>query len=125
MTTWQDVKSFIYRNYSVNDDTGDMLVLLLNTDSVRSQYVLIAGDSDSAALRVSSPIGRTDAIEGNVLLSLSSNRIMGVKQVGDMYYVTSPLLSDEVTGALLDTLILLAADEADSYERDLGLGDAY
>ena len=125
VATWQDVKTYIYRNYVVHEDRGHLLVLLLDMDGGRSQFVFVSGAPDSDLISISSPIGSVEVIDGNVLLSLSSNRVMGIRQTAGIYSVGAPLLLADLSATLMDTLIALIAEDADSYERDLGLGDRY
>lgn len=128
MSTWQDVKGYIYSNYRVASDDGDFMTLEFQTTLGRSQLVHLLCGNGSPYISIFSPIGSVAQVDANRLLQLSNspgNKAMGIRQVGDMYMVVGMALLADLSGPELEIPMQWAFEEADQYEQALGLGDQY
>ena len=123
VATRSDVRGFLLSQYRADTDEGNSLRFLFETERGRSQYVNVIGGQGIPYVLVTSPVGPTSAIDANILLALTEDRTMGVKQIGGMYFVVAAaLIEDLQSKELLGPLFTVLAD-ADAYEEKLGLGD--
>ncbi len=124
MATWPEVRNYLLSNYQVSEDDGTLMAFLFDTPGGRSQSVYVGVSPDQQMLIIQSPVGEANMIDGNVLLALTANSGVSVKQAGD-YYVTLHVapIEDLNTTELLEPMerVMLGAD---ALEEALGLGDA-
>ena len=127
MATWQQVKSYIYANYNVSNDSGDMITLLFETGNGRSQMVMI-GHLDAgefASVRFSSPFASwTNASPERVLRATEGSGV-GICSIGDYFVTTHSQLLSTIDEAEIDWPMAYVTSMADNLEQALGLGDAF
>lgn len=130
MSTWQDVKRYIYSNYQVSSESDDgvLLTLVFNTSLGRSQMVHLVSAPGANYMAIGSPIGPANEIDANHLLDISEssgNKDMGIRKVGDFYMVVAVVMLEDLNGPELEVPMRWATIEADQYEQALGRGDRY
>ena len=128
VSTWQDVKQYIYANYRVSADDGHLVTMEFQTTLGRSQVVHLLCGNGSSYISIFSPIGKVAQIDAKRLLQLSDGsgtKAMGIRQVGDMYMVVGMALLADLSGPELEIPMQWALEEADQYEQALGLGDQF
>ena len=123
MATWTQVKQFLFQNYTVQDDSGDMLTLVISLSNGRSQLVTVMmGES---VIIIKSPVARIDEVTPERMLAASEGCLLGVTRFAGMYMVTAIAPVQDMNDEELNTPLLFAALTADGMEQSLGIGDKY
>lgn len=122
MATWQDVKQFMYRNYNIESDEGEILTLIFGSDGGRSQLIFLSPVGEY--LRIFSPVAAEgQAHPGKVL---SGTGLFGATLFAGHYGLVHAQLLATVDDAELTEVLPLIAALADELESELsGGGDAF
>jgi hypothetical protein len=85
MATWQQVKSYIYANYTVANDDGQVLPMHFETETGRSQMVLVSFIEAEVFSSVifQSPIAEWSQVSADRVLRATENMSVGVRSIGD------------------------------------------
>ena len=128
MATWQQVKSYIYSNYKVSDDSGDGLWLLFQTEGGRSQRIKIAlvdtGNEFSSVLFMS-PVAAWSQVSADRVLRATEQVPAGICSTGDFIVATHSQLIASIDEAEIDLPMAMITFRADQLEKLLGLGDQH
>lgn len=123
MATWTQVKQFLYQNYAVQSDDGDMMTLVIGVTDNRTQLVsVMMGDS---IIIINSPVASVGEVTPERVLAATEGCLLGVKRLAGMYMVSAVAPVEDMNEEELNTPLLYAALTADGLERTLGIGDKY
>lgn len=127
MATWQQVKSYIYANYTVSNDDGQTLTMFFETEAGRSQMVLVSFiDADPfSSVVFASPIAEWSQVSADRVLRATESMTVGVRSVGDYIVAHHAQLVASIDEAEIDLPLMLVVNQADQAERSLGLGDQF
>lgn len=126
MASWTEIKGYVFSNYKVSSDEGNLMSLLFDMGEGRSQLVFIGYlDLDEPLIRFSSPIGKVSQITAERVIEAASSTPFGVERVGDVYALRHVQLAATVDGSEIDMPIQLVTGFADHLEKTLGLGDTF
>ena len=127
MATWQQVKSYIYANYNVSDDSGDMIRLMFETGNGRSQMVLIGhlDIGEYSSIRFNSPFASWSNASPERVLRATESIGVGICSIGDYIVTTHSQLLATIDEAEIDWPMAYVTSTADKLEQQLGLGDAF
>ena len=128
MATWQQVKSYIYSNYKVSDDSGDGLWLLFQTEGGRSQRIKIAlvdtGNEFSSVLFMS-PVAAWSQVSADRALRATEQVPVSICSTGDYIFAMHSQLIASIDEAEIDLPMAMITFRADQLEKLLGLGDQH
>jgi hypothetical protein len=128
MATWQQVKSYVYSKYQVSNDNGDMITLMFDTGSGRSQMVFVGviEAGDFSQIRFSSPFAAWSKVSADRALRATEQAGgIGICSIGDYVVTTHSQLLSTIDEAEIDWPMLYVTQTADDLERLLGQGDAF
>ena len=121
MATWTELKQFLYNNYKIDNDSGDVIRMLFDTGNGRSQFISV--HNFDPLVTFSAPFGKVSDI--NPATVLKSALPFGVAQVNDFYTMihTSWIATlDELeVHAPIDALVT----RADELEKELTGKDVF
>ena len=127
MATWQQVKSYIYSNYTVSNDDGVTLTLLFETEAGRSQMIMVgyvdAGNFSSVVF--SSPVAEWSQVSADRVLRATEGVGVGVRSIGNYIVAHHAQLAASIDEAEIDLPLVLIVNQADQLEKSLGLGDQF
>ena len=127
MATWQQVKTYIYSNYTVNSDDGNLISLLFGTGQGRSQQVFLAHiDADEfSSVLFSSPFAKWSQVSADRALRATEQVTAGIRSIGDFMAVTHSQLLSTIDEAEIDLSMVIVVNQADQLEQLLGQGDQF
>jgi hypothetical protein len=127
MATWQEAKKYIYSNYTVSEDTGNMLTLLFNTGNDRSQMVFVSvlNLAEDSQIVFASPVANRATVSAERLLDATIDTFFGIRSVGQTVVLTHASLLATLDAAEIDYPMGMVTQAADEMERRLGLGDTF
>jgi hypothetical protein len=127
MATWQQVKSYIYANYNVSKDSGEMITLLFDTGNGRSQLVFVGllDIGEYSSIRFSSPFAQWGNVSPERVLRATESTGVGICSVGDYLTTTHSQLLATIDEAEIDWPMVYVTSTADALEQQLGQGDAF
>lgn len=126
MATWLEVKDFIKSNYRIQSETDGTLTLVFDSESGRSQLVIVMGIDgvgDLSSVRFFSPFARVDQIGPAQFANLARESVFGLAAVGDYYGLVHIALLENLDASEITTPLGHLTGQADGIERNLGLGD--
>lgn len=130
MATWGDFHRFIKENYRIQEDRGDLLVLVFELDRDRSQLVVLERQSFRASsgewVLISSPIGKAADIDVALALSTANNHVVGGLTIDEDLLITRHAvpLANLDTNEIEEPLQVLCL-MADQMEASLIGGDQF
>jgi hypothetical protein len=127
MATWQQVKSYIYANYNVSKDSGEMITLLFDTGNGRSQLVFVGllDIGEYSSIRLSSPFAQWSNVSAERALRATESTGVGICSIGDYLATTHSQLLATIDEAEIDWPLAYVTSTADKLEQQLGQGDAF
>ena len=126
MAKWRQVKSYIYQNYQVSGDSGDILTLLLDTGNGRSQIVHVGHvDADDQSSIMLSVFAQKSMVSADRVLTATEIIPAGIRSTGDLYAVSHMQLLETIDEPEIDWQMVLVASYADQLEEYLGLVDQF
>ena len=126
MAKWRQVKSYIYQNYQVSGDSGDILTLLLDTGNGRSQIVHVGHfDADDQSSIMLSVFAQKSTVSADRVLTATEIILAGIRSTGDLYAVSHMQLLETIDEPEIDWQMVLVASYADQLEEYLGLVDQF
>ena len=127
MATWQQVKSYIYANYNVSKDSGEMITLLFDMGNGRSQLVFVGllDIGEYSSIRLSSPFAKWSNVSAERALRATESTGVGICSIGDYLATTHSQLLATVDEAEIDWPLAYVTSTADKLEQQLGQGDAF
>src|SRR5829696_3020878 len=100
MATWQDLASYVRKTYRVSDEGAGMIKLVFETDTLRSQAVILwhltLSDGEEEWVQIESPFGELGIINlGQALQAIGNTVCGGMALVGNLvtYRHAVPLLN--------------------------------
>lgn len=129
MATWQQVKSYIYSNYQVADDSGDGLWLLFQTEGgSRSQKVrigLVDTGNEFSSVLFMSPVAAWSQVSADRVLRATEQVPVSICSTGDFIVAMHSQLLASIDEAEIDLPMAMITSRADQLEKLLGLGDQH
>lgn len=127
MATWQQVKSYIYANYKVANDSGDTLTLQFQTSGDRSQMIMLSHiDADNlSSVFFMSPVAAWAQVSADRVLRATEEFPVSIRSTGDFIVAAHAQLLASIDEAEIDLPMALLVNQADQLERYLGLGDQF
>lgn len=123
MATWTQIKQFLYQNYTVQSDDGEMMTLVIGVMDNRTQLVTVMlGES---SILINSPVASIGEVTAERMLAATEGCLLGVKRLAGMYMVSAVAPIGDMDEEELNTPLLYAALTADGIEQTLGIGDKY
>lgn len=127
MATWQQVKNYIYANYQVSSDDGNLMMLQFMTEAGRSQMIQIVyiEAEEFSSVLFNSPIAEWTQVSADRVLRATEEIPVGVRSIGDYIVAYHSQLIASIDEAEIDLPMALIVNQADQIERYLGLGDQF
>ena len=122
MATKADVLNYMQSNYHFDHVSEDMIKMLFELESGRTQVVYVY--VDDFAMAIFSPFGDDSSLNGNLALKLADDAIFGVKKFGELYCLNHVLLAADLDESEIDNGLMLVSNAADELEQSVG-GDNY
>lgn len=131
MTTWNDLKDYIRRNYTIADEQDNRIKLIFNVGGMRSQVVLVYRqallDGQEEWFSVESPVGPLDQVDLRAALRHVGGFVCGaLATLGDDLLVLrhSAPISD-LNIAEFERPLGLVVNSADQLEQKFVGGDDF
>jgi len=127
MATWQQVKSYIYNNYTVATDDGDRIGLNFQLNGGRSQMVILVNlDADEfSSLIMMSPVASWSQVSADRVLRATEQVPVAIRSTGDLIVASHTQLLATIDEPEIDLSLQLLVSMADNLEKALGLGNQY
>jgi len=130
MPTWQDLTSYVRSNYEIADEQPDLIKLIFETETLRSQMVLVTRDTlmggEEEWVTISSPVANLGSVSLEEFLREAAGIVCGGAALeGDVLVIkhAAPLLNLDINE--FERPLRLVTTTADALEKKLAGGDKY
>jgi hypothetical protein len=127
MATWADLSSYVRKTYRVSDEGAGMIKLVFETDTLRSQAVILwhrtLADGEEEWVQIESPFGELGIINlGQALQAIGNTVCGGMALVGNLvtFRHAVPLLNLNINE--FERPLTLVTTTADQLEKALNQG---
>jgi hypothetical protein len=120
MATWTEVKAFLYKNYDIDSDDGNVVSMTF-TNGKTSQLVFVA--EIGPFITFASPVGKVGEVPPGKVLEGATT--FGAKIVGDFYVLQHVGLLSTLDGDEITVPLALLAETADELEISLNGADTF
>ncbi len=127
MATWQQVKNYIYANYQVTSDDGNLIMLQFQTGNGRSHRIHLAHiDAERySSVMFLSPVAAWTQVSADRALRATEQIPVALRSTGEYIVASHSQLLSTIDEAEIDLPMLMLVNQADQLEQLLGLGDQY
>lgn len=127
MATWQQVKNYVYANYQVSSDRGDLIMLQFQTENGRSHMIHLAHiDADQfSSVMFLSPVAGWTQVSADRALRATEQIPVGLRSTGEYIVASHSQLLATIDEAEIDLPMAMIVNQADQLEQLLGLGDQF
>lgn len=129
MANWDDLRSFIFRNYEVESDEGSFVRLLLDVNDNRKQFVFVRFTRNGAGrdwVLVESPVGDLRRVDLVKLLRQIEDKVCGALSLaGNMVTVRHAVPLDDMNVDEFEVPLWAVSATADELEASVSLQDSY
>jgi hypothetical protein len=130
VTTWNDLKAYVHNHYKIADEQENMIKLVFETGSMRSQVVVLwhltLAGSGEEWVQIESPFGELGSIDLTAALQAVGNTVCGGMSVlGNMVTFRHSLPLDDLNIAEFESPLALVTTTADGLEKALVGGDKF
>ena len=130
MTTWNDLVHYVRNNYTIADETHNMIKLIFETGGMRSQVVLIwyltIGRGAEEWIQIESPFGEFGSVDlAAALQHIGGTVCGGMAMAGNLvtFRHSLPLMNLNINE--FESPLALVTSTADALESTLTGGDRF
>jgi hypothetical protein len=130
MTTWNDLLGYVHSNYKIADERPDMIKLIFETGSLRSQVVILwhmtLANSNEEWVQIESPFGELGSLDLAAALQAVGNTVCGgMALFGNLVTFRHSLPLDNLNINEFESPLALVTTTADQLEKTLTGGDKF
>lgn len=130
MTTWNDLVGYVKGNYKIADERPDMLKLIFETGSLRSQVVILwhmtLANSSEEWVQIESPFGELGSLDLTAALQAVGNTVCGgMALFGNLVTFRHSLPLDNLNINEFESPLALVTTTADQLEKQLTGSDKF
>lgn len=123
MANWQTVREYIAGNYTIKEDTGDLLTLGFTLQNGRTHMVLVGllgNDIVGEWASIEAPIGKVNEVDLNAALASVSEKVVGgLSATGEWLVVRDTFPLADLSVGELEMPLQLVLTIADELEGNL------
>jgi hypothetical protein len=130
MTTWNDLVEYVQSNYKITDQTPDMIKLVFETGSMRSQVVVLwhltLTHGDEEWVQIESPFGELGTLDLTAALQQIGNTVCGgMALYGNLVTFRHSIPLENLNINEFESPLGLVTKTADTLERTFTGGDRF
>ena len=121
MASWEDLKTYIRKNYKIKDQEENLISLVFDLQNFRSQQIFIQkleNNDGEVWVKFVSPIGKLSSEDlDETLESLGDKLCRGMIKIGDTYFISHSIQIDDLSTSNFKRGMHIVMNMADAFER--------